>query len=323
MNNWRIGDLVEQRTGYGEALLELGEQRQDIIVMDSDLQRSNKTYAFGQQFPERFFDMGIAEADMVSTAAGMAAMGYTVFVNSFAMFLPGRCYDQIRLQASYGNANLKLGGISAGITIGSDGASHQALDDIGLMRQLPNFTVIVPADATETYQATLEAARIKGPVYLRVSRYPSPVIYESRHQFVPGKPDLVKEGEDVVLFATGIMVEKGLQAAQLLEKKGVSAMLVNISTIKPLKKETLQSFWNGKRLIVTLEEHSIIGGLGSAVAEVAAESTSAPVLVRLGIRDCFGQSGSAEALLEYYGLTPHQISDSILESLLFNSKGAA
>ena len=312
--DWKIGDLVQPRAAYGEALLALGAERQDIVVMDSDLQRSNKTYAFGQKFPDRFFDMGIAEADMVSTAAGMAAVGFTVFVNSFAMFLPGRCYDQIRLQAAYAESNLKMAGVSAGITIGPDGASHQALDDIALMRQLPNVTVIVPADATETYQATLAAARIAGPVYIRVSRYPSPVMYDSAHQFQVGVPDLVQPGDDVVLFATGVMVAKGLEAARLLEEEGISTMLVNVSTIKPLAKERIASFFSGKRLMVTLEEHSTIGGLGSAVAEAAAETASSPALLRLGINDCFGQSGTAEDLLEYYCLTPAQIAKSILAS---------
>jgi transketolase len=234
MVNWIVGDLVETRDAYGEGLLEAGRRRQDIIVLDSDLQRSNKTFAYGEAYPDLFYDLGIAEADMVSTAAGMATMGFTVFATSFAMFLPGRCYDQIRLQVAYAQSDVKLAGVSAGITQGPDGASHQSLDDISLMRHLPGMTVIVPADAEEAYQAVLRAVEYKGPVYLRFGRYPTPVIFNEQYQFEIGKAKVIKEGADVALFATGIMVSKALQAAETLDRDGIQAAVVNISTIKPI-----------------------------------------------------------------------------------------
>jgi transketolase len=312
---WSIGDRVEQRVAYGEALIELGQERDDIIVLDADLQRSNKTYGFGQKFPDRFFDMGIAEADMISTAAGMASMGFVVFANTFAMFLPGRCYDQIRLQVAYAESNVKLVGASAGITMGPDGASHQSLDDVALMRQLPHVTVIVPADATETIQAVHKAAEINGPVYIRISRYPTPVIYDGNYRYQLGVPNLVHEGDDLIIFATGIMVDKGVQAAVLLKEKGISTAVVNVSTIKPLDRQRIQALFSGKKFVITLEDHSIIGGLGSAIAELVAETISSPPLVRLGLNDCFGQSGNADDLLDFYGLTPTKIAKSITESL--------
>ena len=296
---WQVGDLVQVRDAYGEALLALGRRREDIIVMDADLQRSNRTYAFGQEHPKRFFDMGIAEADMVSTASGMAATGMTVFATSFAMFVPGRCYDQIRVQVSYGRTNVKLVGVSAGITIGADGATHQSLDDIALMRQLPGMTVIVPSDVTEAYAAVEAAADIEGPFYIRLGRYPTPVLFGPDYVFEVGALPVLRTGDDMVIFASGIMNAKALDAAEMLAEKGIDTAILNVHTIKPLNEEMVLSAVSGKRLVVTLEEHSVIGGLGSAIAEVLAASDGSPPLMRIGMPDCFGQSGPADELLAY------------------------
>jgi len=313
--NWRIGERIQTRDAYGAALLELGRRRQDIVVMDADLQRSNRTYDFGQAYPDRFFDMGIAEADMVSTAAGMAATGMTVFATSFAMFVPGRCYDQIRLQLAYGRTNVKLVGVSAGLTQGPDGATHQSLDDVALMRQLPGMTVLVPADATETFRVVEAAAEIEGPVYIRLGRYPTPVLFDADYYFQVGAAPTLRRGGDVALLATGIMTAKALDTADILSDRGVDAAVTNVSTIKPLNADALLSAVLDKRLGVTMEEHSIIGGLGSAVAEIMAERSFTPPLLRIGVQDRFGQSGTADELLEHYGLTPGQMAETILRTL--------
>jgi len=312
---WKIGDRVETRDAYGKALVDLGARRPDVVVMDADLQRSNKTYAFGQAYPDRFFDMGIAEADMICTAAGMAATGMTVFASSFAMFVPGRCYDQVRLQLSYGQANVKIAGVSAGITQGPDGATHQSLDDVALTRQLPGMIVIVPADATEAYQATLAAAEIAEPVYLRLGRYPTPVIFGEDYRFQIGAVPVLRRGADVVLYATGIMTSMALDTAGLLAATGIEAAVLNVPTIKPLDIEAVVRPAAGARLAVTMEEHSIIGGLGSAVAEALACAGHMSTLLRIGIQDCFGQSGTADELLEYYGLTPAHMASQIRSAL--------
>jgi transketolase len=315
MSSWKIGDLIDMRNGYGEALLNIGKERNDVIVLDSDLQRSNKTYGYGQEHPELFFDMGIAEADMISTASGMSTMGYTVFATSFAMFLPGRCYDQIRLQVAYANSNVKLAGVSAGLTQGPDGASHQSLDDVALMRQLPNMTVIVPADAEEAYQAVLASANEKKPFYLRISRYPTPIIYDRNYHFTVGKASVLRTGKDIAIYASGIMVAKALATADLLNQEGLTTSVINIATIKPLDTDAVIQHSMGKRAVFSIEEHSILGGLGSAVAETLAEHSDVPPLTRIGVKDTFGQSAKADELLDYYGLTPPKLSKQILESL--------
>jgi transketolase len=315
MSKWQIGDRVETRNAYGEALLELGRRRQDIVVMDSDLQRSNKTYDFGQAFPERFFDMGIAEADMVCTAAGMAATGMTVFATSFAMFIPGRAYDQIRLQLSYGRENVKIVGVSAGLTQGPDGATHQSLDDVALTRLLPGMIVLVPADATEAYLAVLAAAEVAGPVYIRLGRYPTPVLFGDDYQFQIGAAPLLRRGGDVVLFGTGIMTAMALDTAALLAGQGIEATVLNVPTIKPLDKAAVLSAAAGKRLAVTMEEHWIVGGLGSAVAETLSEAAGVPPLLRIGVDEQFGQSATADELLAHYGLTPEQMAPAIIRAM--------
>lgn len=312
---WRLGERVETRNAYGEALLELGRQRQDVAVLDSDLQRSNKTYDFGQAHPERFFDLGIAEADMVCTAAGMAATGMTVFATSFAMFVPGRAYDQIRLQLSYAQENVKIVGVSAGLTQGPDGATHQSLDDIALTRILPGMTVLVPADATEAYQAVLAAAEIATPVYIRLGRYPTPVIFGEDYRFEIGAIPGMRQGADLTIFATGIMTALALETCEILAESGCEAAVLNVSTIKPLDQKAILDAAVGKELCVTMEEHWISGGLGSAVAETLAEVPGTPPLLRIGVRDQFGQSATADELLEHYGLTPSRMAETILETL--------
>ena len=312
---WRLGDRVETRYAYGEALLELGKHRQDIVVLDSDLQRSNMTYGFGQAYPERFFDLGIAEADMICTAAGMAATGMTVFATSFAMFVPGRAYDQIRLQLGYGQENVKIVGVSAGLTQGPDGATHQALDDIALVRQLPGMTVLNPADATEAYGAVMAAAEIATPVYIRLGRYPTPVILDKDYRFEIGVMPVMRRGDDVAIYATGIMTALALDTAGILAERGVEATVLNVPTIKPLRNGSILDAALGKTLCVTMEEHWISGGLGSAVAETLAEVRHTPPLLRIGVRDEFGQSATADELLEHYGLTPAQMAESILATI--------
>jgi transketolase len=312
---WKIGDRVQTRNAYGEALLELGRRRKDVAVLDSDLQRSNMTYGFGQENPERFFDMGIAEADMVCTAAGMAATGLTVFATSFAMFVPGRAYDQIRLQLGYGQENVKIVGVSAGLTQGPDGATHQSLDDVGLTRMLPGLTVLVPADATEAYKAVLASAEVDGPVYIRLGRYSTPVIFDEDYQFEIGAVPVMREGEDVVIYATGIMTAIALETAEVLSGQGLEASVLNVPTLKPWKTAPILDAATGMRLAVTMEEHWISGGLGSAVAETLVEAEGTPRLLRFGVRDMFGQSATADELLEHYELTPGHLASQIMESL--------
>lgn len=312
---WKLGDRVETRIAYGEALLELGKHRQDVVVLDADLQRSNMTYAFGQAHPERFFDMGVAEADMVCTAAGMAATGMTVFATSFAMFVPGRAYDQIRLQLSYGQENVKIVGVSAGLTQGPDGATHQALDDVALVRQLPGMTVLNPADATEAYRAVVAAAEIATPVYIRLGRYPTPVIFGEDYRFEIGAVPVMRRGDDIVICATGIMTALALDTAEILADQGIETSVLNVPTIKPLDTEAILDAALEKKLCVTMEEHWISGGLGSAVAETLAEVRNTPPLLRIGVRDKFGQSATADELLEHYGLTPVHMAESILNAI--------
>jgi len=305
---------VETRDAYGKALLELGRVNEKIVVLDADLWRSTKSSLFAEAFPNRFFDMGISEQDMISTGAGMAATGFTPFLNSFAMFLTGRAYDQVRLQLCYVPMNVILAGSSAGLTQGPDGASHQSFDDIALMRGLPNMTVLVPADGTETEKCVWAAVDVAGPVYIRLGRYQTPIIFDSSYQFQVGKAAVMRQGHDVALVANGHMTARALVAADLLEKAGISTSVVNVSTVKPLDRETILAVADQARLVITIEEHSIIGGLGSAVAEALAEKKLGP-LVRMGLQDTFGQSGSADELLECYGLTADNVTATAKQAL--------
>ncbi len=296
-----MADKKATREAYGEALAEFGGQY-DIVVLDADLSKSTKTETFKKKYPERFINVGIAEGNMMSTAAGIATTGKVVFASSFAMFAAGRAFEQVRNSIAYPNLNVKIGATHAGVSVGEDGASHQAVEDISLMRTVPNMVVINPADAYEARGAVEAAIKHEGPVYLRFGRLAVPYVYDSGYQFELGKGVQLKDGGDVTIIATGLMVQEAVKAAQTLADEGISARVVNIHTIKPIDKDIIIKAAKETGAIVTAEEHSIIGGLGSAVAEVLSENYPAK-MVRVGINDVFGKSGKPQCLLEEYGLT--------------------
>ena len=294
------------REAYGRALLELGRRNENIVVLDADLSGSTKTKMFAKEFPNRFFNMGVAEQDMIGTAAGLAASGKIPFASTFAIFAAGRAWEQIRQSVAYAGLNVKIVASHGGITVGHDGGSHQAIEDIALMRILPHMAVIVPADAIEMEQVIYTIAEYEGPVYVRGSRVNFPLIYNGDYHFQLGKGSIIREGEDITIIATGLMVHHTLEAAKELENCGISARVINMSTIKPIDKELIIESAKITGAIVTAEEHLIIGGLGSAVCEVLSESYPVPVK-RIGIEDRFGISGKPEALLAYFHLMPEDI----------------
>ncbi|MEE0452174.1 transketolase family protein [Peptacetobacter sp.] len=298
-------ESIATREAYGKTLVELVENK-DIVVLDADLAGATKTAMFKKACPERFFDMGIAEGDMMGTAAGLAVSGKIPFASTFAIFAAGRGFEQIRNSICYPNINVKIAATHAGVTVGEDGGSHQAIEDISLMRSLPNMVVLNPADAVEARQMVLAAAEYVGPMYLRFGRAATPVIHDESYKFELGKGEVVKEGKDVSIIATGIMVAKALEAAETLKAEGIDAEVINISTIKPLDNELVLASAKKTGKVVTAEEHSIIGGLGSAVCELLAEEYPVKV-TRIGVKDVFGQSGTPAALLEHYGLTAADI----------------
>jgi transketolase len=302
------------RDAYGETLLELGKARPSIVALDADLSGSTKTSKFAKEFPERFFNIGIAEQDMIGTAAGLALAGKIPFASTFAVFETGRAWDQIRLVVCYSNTNVKLVSTHGGITVGEDGASHQALEDIALMRALPNMTVIVPADATETRAVINTVVDQKGPVYVRLGRAKVPYVMPDDYTFTPGKAYVFHMGKDANIVAAGIMVDIAKKAAEILAKEGIDTGVINMSTIKPLDEETLLTAAKSSRVLVTAEEHSIIGGLGGAVCEFLSEHYPVPVK-RIGIQDTFGCSGSAGDLLQLHGMTPDNMVETIRSSL--------
>ena len=297
---------VATRDAYGKALAQLGAENENIVVLDSDLSKSTKTANFGEAFPHRFFNIGIAETDMVGTAAGLAAAGKIPFASTFAVFATGRAYDQIRASVAYPRLNVKIAATHAGLTVGEDGATHQMNEDIALMRALPNMTVIVPADGPEAAAATRYAAKYDGPVYLRLGRPGVPIVNGDDYEFQPGKGTVLRDGDDLVIFACGYMVHLALAAAAELMDHGISTGVVNIHTIKPLDTETIVKYARRCGAVITAEEHSIIGGLGGAVAEVLGEEHPTP-MVRIGVRDIFGESGKPAELVEKYGLTAANI----------------
>ena len=297
-----MADKIATREAYGNALAELGA-KYNFVVLDADLAEATKTNIFKKKFPNRHFDCGIAEGNMMSVAAGLAAAGKIPFASSFAMFAAGRAFEQVRNSIGYPHLNVKIGATHAGITVGEDGATHQCLEDIALMRTIPGMTVINPADAVETRAAVEAAILYDGPVYLRLGRLALPVINDRPdYKFELGKGIVMREGTDVTLVATGMMVSVALDAAEQLQNEGISAAVVNIHTIKPLDKELIRRMAATTGAIVTAEEHTVIGGLGAAVAETVCESCPVPVL-RVGTNDQFGRSGKVPALLEAYGLT--------------------
>ena len=299
-------NLKATRQSYGEKLAELGEKNKDIIVLDADLSAATKTSIFAKRFPERFFDMGIAEQDMISTAAGLATFGKTVFASSFAMFACGRSYDQIRNSVAHPKLNVKICASHAGITVGEDGATHQMLEDLGMMRGLPNMTVMCTSDDRETKWAVEEISKMDGPVYLRLCRLNTPQIYGEEQDFKIGKGVQIGNGTDATVFATGVVVPEAIKAKEELEKQGINIRVVDIHTIKPIDKEIIIKCAKETKKLVSIEDHNIIGGLGSAISEVLTEEYPAK-LIRMGMKDRFGKSGPAKELLRYFGLTSEDI----------------
>ncbi len=306
---------VATRDAYGEALLEVGKKYDNVVVLDADLSKSTKTYDFSKTYPERFFNVGIAEQNLIGISAGLAASGKIPFASTFAMFASGRAFEIIRNSLAYPKLNVKVCATHAGITVGEDGASHQSLEDIACMRAIPNMTVIVPADGVETKAAIHAIAEYHGPVYVRLGRSAVPTINdENSYKFEIGKGVVLKEGKDVTIVATGIMVSKALEAAEALAAEGINAEVVNIHTIKPIDKELIAATAKKTGAIVTAEEHNVVGGLGSAVAEVVVESSPVPMR-KVGTMDTFGESGKPEELLTKYNLTAAAIAEAVREVL--------
>ncbi|MGN1044461.1 MAG: transketolase family protein [Candidatus Methanomethylophilaceae archaeon] len=297
---------LAQRNYYGKALAKLAETDKNVVVLDADLAGSTKTSEFRKVAPERFVEVGIAEQDMIGVAAGLAASGKTVFASTFAVFASGRCWEQIRLAMAYPKLNVKVVSTHCGISVGPDGASHQALEDLAIMRAIPNMTVISPADAYEAYAATLAIAEYDGPVYMRLGRADMPVIFDENVKFEIGKARLLRSGSNVTLIGTGQMVSLCMDAAEALEEEGISADVIDMSTIKPLDVEAIYESVSKTGCVVTAEEHSVIGGLGSAVSEFLSENFPCP-LTRIGTRDTFGESGEPDELFKKYGLTADDI----------------
>lgn len=301
-----MAEKIATREAYGNALAEFGSEY-DFVVLDADLAAATKTGIFKKKFPDRFFDCGIAEGNMMSVAAGLAAAGKTVFASSFAMFAAGRAFEQIRNSIGYPHLNVKIGATHAGITVGEDGATHQCLEDIALMRTIPGMVIVNPADAVEAKAAVKAALEYNGPMYLRFGRLAVPVFNDpTSYKFELGKGICLRDGSDVTIVASGVTVDMALKAADALKDKGVSARVINIHTIKPIDRDIILKAATETGAIVTAEEHNIIGGLGSAVAEVVCEGHPVPV-VRVGVNDSYGHSGKVPPLLEMYGLTPENI----------------
>ena len=303
---------IATRQSYGEELKELGRKNKDVVVFDADLSEATKTSIFAKEFPERFFDMGIAEQDMMSTAAGMSTFGKIPYVSTFAVFAAGRAYDQIRNSICYPKLNVKICATHAGVTVGEDGATHQMLEDLGLMRGLPNMTVISPSDDTQTRWAIEEISKINGPVYVRLCRLATPVIYDEGQKFEIGKAVQIGDGTDATIFATGVTVSEAIKAKDELEKEGIKVRVVDMHTIKPIDKETIIKCAKETKKLISVEDHSIIGGLGTAISEVLTDNCPTK-LIRIGVKDTFGKSGKAEELLQYYGLTAENIIKTVKE----------
>lgn len=308
--------LKPTRDGFGEALVELGRANGNVIVLSADLTASTRASWFKDKYPERFFNFGVAEQDMFSTAAGFALCGKIPFACTFGIFASGRAWDQIRLSICYMNLNVKIAGTHGGISVGPDGASHQALEEITLMRVLPNMSVIVPCDSNEAKLATLEAASYRGPVYLRLGREPFPIITGEEHKklFKIGKAVVMREGADLTIVATGVLVHEALKAHDELKKQSINARVIDLHTVKPIDKEEILRAAKETGAVVTAEEHTVVGGMGSAVAEVLGENFPVPIRM-VGIRDRFGESGEALELMRYFGLSCEGIVKASLEVL--------
>ncbi|MBW1916623.1 MAG: transketolase family protein [Deltaproteobacteria bacterium] len=299
-------EKLSTRVEYGKALAELGEKHKEIVALDADLSGSTNTQRFAKVFQDRFFNMGIAEQDLMGTAAGLAVSGKIPFASTFAIFATGRGWEQIRQTIAYASLNVKIVASHGGVTVGEDGGSHQAIEDLALMRIIPNMVVLVPADGIEVRRMIEWAINYQGPVYMRTSRIPFPVIYDSEYCFTLGKGSILREGDDLCLAGIGLMVHHCLEAAELLAAEGISARVINLSTLKPLDWELVVASAQKTGALVTAEEHLVTGGLGSAVSEVLAEHCPVP-LQRVGIKDVFGISGKPRDLLEHFGLMPIDI----------------
>ena len=310
-----MGNKMATREAYGKALVELAKNNKDVVVLDADLSKSTKTAEFQKVAPERFFDMGIAEANMMGVAAGMSTCGKIPFVSSFAMFAAGRAFEQIRNSICYPKLNVKICATHAGLTVGEDGATHQAVEDLSLMRSIPNMTVINPSDDVETIAAINAVANMQGPCYVRLGRMAVDTVNANAdYKFEIGKGIQLSDGDDVTIIATGIMVQAALEAKDILKKEGINARVINIHTLKPIDKEIILKAAKETGVIVTAEEHSIIGGLGSAVSEVVCEEIPVAVL-KVGINDVFGESGKPADLLKAYGLTANDIVSKVKDAL--------
>ncbi|MBQ2469401.1 MAG: transketolase family protein [Clostridia bacterium] len=303
-----MADKIATREAYGKALEEFGAVYPDLVVLDADLAAATKTGIFKKAYPDRFFDCGIAENNMIGVAVGLSLTGKIPFASSFAMFAAGRSFEQVRNSVGYPHCNVKIGATHAGITVGEDGATHQCCEDIALMRTIPGMVILNPADGVEARLAVKAAIEYKGPVYLRFGRMAVPYVYGDDYKFEIGKASVLADGGDVAIMATGIEVEQALAARELLAAEGVSASVVNISTIKPLDRETVTAMAKKCGAVVTCEEHTVIGGLGAAVCETLAETCPVPVL-RVGVEDVFGRSGPAKELVSYFGLDAAAIAD--------------
>ena len=305
---------IATRQSYGEALVELGEENENVVVLDADLSSATKTALFAKKFPDRFFDIGIAEQDMMGTAAGLSTFGKIPYASTFAVFAAGRSYDQVRNTIAHTNANVKICATHAGITVGEDGATHQMLEDIGMMRMLPNMRVISPSDDIQTKWVIKEVSKIKGPFYIRLCRLAAPIIYDEKFvkenniKFEIGKGIQIGDGTDASIIATGVTVSEALKAKEKLEKEGINVRVIDMHTIKPIDKELLIRCAKETKKIITVEDHSIYGGLGSTVCEVLSENYPVKV-IRMGIKDTFGESGRAEELMKYFKID----CDSIIE----------
>ena len=305
---------IATRDAYGKALVKLGQINEQVVVLDADLSKSTKTNDFYKAYPDRFFNMGIAEQNLIGAACGLATAGKIPFASSFAMFATGRAFEIIRNSVAYPKLNVKVCATHAGITVGEDGASHESIEDIAIMRSVPNMTVLVPADGVEAEQMILEAARVYGPMYVRLGRSAVPTIFDENYKFEIGKGVVVREGNDATIIACGIMVYEAIKASEELALEGINTRVINMSTIKPIDKELIINAARETKAIVTAEEHSIIGGLGSAVSEVVSEEC--PIVVKkVGVNDSFGESGTPAELLKKYGLTSADIVKAVKEAI--------
>lgn len=309
-----MAENIATRDAYGKTLLTLGAENPNVVVLDADLSKSTKTADFGKKYPERFFNMGIAESNLIGTAAGLAAAGKIPFASTFAIFAVGRAFEQIRNSIAYPKLNVKIAATHSGISVGEDGGSHQAIEDVAIMRAVPNMVVLVPADGEETRQVILAAAKYNGPVYIRMGRLAVPLLFGEDYNFEIGKANVLKEGTDVAIMANGLMVSMALEAAVELAVEGISVSVINVASVKPLDVETIVRIAKQTKAVVTAEEHNIIGGLGSAIAEVLGEKLPTP-MVRVGLKDTFGESGRPQELLEKYGLTKVDLVKAVHEVL--------